>query len=179
MEDDEQVVVVDVDLRALVARDHVLEVEGVEVEVLLEPGLFENPGPGDLHPAEALRGDLRDPWSLRLSGSRGDELAGAGPAQSGAREVRHLQDLSCSSLPIPSVRPLYGTGEVLSHACTRFPRMTRCYIPPSHNHHIKRGGGTGPMKPRQPPRTRSGEGANSSRCRFFLTKCLEDVGRAF
>ena len=41
VEDDEQVVVVDVDLRPLVAREDVLEVEGVEVEVLLEPGALE------------------------------------------------------------------------------------------------------------------------------------------
>ena len=38
VQDDEQVVGVLVDLRPLVARQHVLEVEGVEVEVLLEPG---------------------------------------------------------------------------------------------------------------------------------------------
>src|SRR5918996_6528069 len=47
-------------------------------------------------------------------------------------------------------------------------RCTHWYIPRPHNRHIERGGGTGPKKPRQPPR--KGKGANSSRW-----ICLEDV----
>jgi hypothetical protein len=41
VEDDEEVVVVDVDLRPLVAREDVLEVERVEVEVLFQPAALE------------------------------------------------------------------------------------------------------------------------------------------
>ena len=53
VQDDEQVVVVLVDLRPLVAREHVLEVEGVEVEVLLEPGGLERRRALDVDPAQA------------------------------------------------------------------------------------------------------------------------------
>ena len=60
VEDDEQVVVVDVDLRPLVAREHVLEVEGVEVEVLLEPGALERARALDVDPAQAGGVDLLD-----------------------------------------------------------------------------------------------------------------------
>jgi hypothetical protein len=50
---DEQVVVVLVDLRALVARADVLVVEGMEVEVLLQPGLLERARALDVDPAQA------------------------------------------------------------------------------------------------------------------------------
>jgi hypothetical protein len=52
VQDDEQVVVVDVDLRALVAREDVLVVEGVEVEVLLEPRAVDLARALDVDPAE-------------------------------------------------------------------------------------------------------------------------------
>ena len=71
VEDDEEVVVVDVDLRPLVAREHVLEVEGVEVEVLLQPGALERAGVLDVDPAQAGGVDLLDVRGLRLSGGGG------------------------------------------------------------------------------------------------------------
>src|SRR4051794_9350510 len=58
VQDAEQVVVVDVDLRPLVAREDVLEVEGMEVEVLLEPGALQRPRVLDVDPAEAAPLDL-------------------------------------------------------------------------------------------------------------------------
>ena len=67
VQDDEQVVVVLVDLRPLVAGEHVLEVEGVEVEVLLQPGALERAGALDVDPAQALGVDLLDVRRLRLS----------------------------------------------------------------------------------------------------------------
>ena len=70
VEDDEEVVVVDVDLRPLVAREDVLEVEGVEVEVLLEPGALERAGALDVDPAQAGGVDLLDVRGLRLSAAR-------------------------------------------------------------------------------------------------------------
>ena len=59
MEDDEQVVVVDVELRALVPGVDVLPVERVEVEVLLEPLAVGEAGILDVDPAEAT--GLDDP----------------------------------------------------------------------------------------------------------------------
>ena len=54
VQDDEEVVVVLVDLRALVARGDVLVVEGVELEVLLEPGAVDRAGPLDVDPAQPV-----------------------------------------------------------------------------------------------------------------------------
>jgi len=54
VQDDEQVVVVDVDLRPLVAREDVLEVEGVELEVLFQPGALERASLLDVDPAQAI-----------------------------------------------------------------------------------------------------------------------------
>ncbi len=70
MENDEQVVVVDVDLRALIAGEDVLEVEGVEVEVLLQPAALERPGVLDVDPAQVLGVDLLDVGGLGLSRRR-------------------------------------------------------------------------------------------------------------
>jgi len=55
VEDDEDVVVVGVELRALVARVDVLEVERVEVEMLLEPFAVRQARLFDVDPAEAAR----------------------------------------------------------------------------------------------------------------------------
>ena len=57
VQDDEQVVGVLVDLRPLVARHDVLEVERVEVEVLGEPGALEHRRLLDVQPAQAGVGD--------------------------------------------------------------------------------------------------------------------------
>ncbi len=71
VEDDEEVVVVDVDLRALVARADVLVVERVELEVLLEPRLVDGPGTLDVDPAQAFAlDDLYVRLSAGLSGVR-------------------------------------------------------------------------------------------------------------
>src|SRR5215203_274737 len=76
VEDDEEVVVVDVDLRPLVAREDVLEVKRVELEVLLEPAALERSRPLDVDPAQAVRVDLLDVWLLWLRRRRlRDELA--------------------------------------------------------------------------------------------------------
>ena len=53
VQDDEQVARVLVDLRALVAREHVLEVERVEVELLREPGALDRRRALDVDPAQA------------------------------------------------------------------------------------------------------------------------------
>ena len=52
VQDDEEVVLVLVDLRALVAREDVLVVERVEVEVLLEPGAIDRARALDVDPAQ-------------------------------------------------------------------------------------------------------------------------------
>src|SRR4029453_7434026 len=79
-----------IDLRALVARQHVLEVEPVELEVLLEPAPLERARALDLDPAQALAGDRLYVrlLALRRRRRRG-ELAAARPSQPGLREVRH------------------------------------------------------------------------------------------
>ena len=64
VQDDEQVVVVLVDLRPLVARQDVLVVERVELEVLLEPGAVERAGALDVDPAQAA---VLDDLYVRLS----------------------------------------------------------------------------------------------------------------
>ena len=73
VEDDEEVVVVDVDLRPLVAGEDVLEVERVEVEVLLEPGALQRARVLDVDPAQAGSVDLLDVGGLWLSRSSGDD----------------------------------------------------------------------------------------------------------
>jgi hypothetical protein len=100
VQDDEQVVVVRVDLGSLVARQHVLEVEGVEVELLLQPGALDRRGALDVDPpqARALNGfDLGGALAL-LSGR--DELGAAVAAQPGLWKARHRcssRSLGCSS----------------------------------------------------------------------------------
>ena len=97
VQDAEQVLVVDVDLRPLVAREDVLEVERVEVEVLLQPGALQRSGVLDVDPAQAAPLDLLDPRGLGLSDlGRRDEPAATRAPQAWFREVRHL--------PLPSSR---------------------------------------------------------------------------
>ena len=55
VQDDEDVVVVLVELGPIVARVHVLVVERVEVELLLEPLTIGEPGRLDMDPPDALR----------------------------------------------------------------------------------------------------------------------------
>jgi len=85
VQDDEQVVVVLVELRALVAREDVLVVERVELEALLQPRLVDRPRTLDVDPAEAgastistrgssrsgVRSAVRDRAERRPKGDRG------------------------------------------------------------------------------------------------------------
>ena len=63
VQDDEQVLVVLIDLRALVARQHVFVVQRMEVEVLLQPGAIDGAGALDVDPAQP---DLLDDLGLGL-----------------------------------------------------------------------------------------------------------------
>src|SRR6201996_3308071 len=97
VQDAEQVLVVDVDLRPLVAREDVLEVERVEVEVLLEPGALKGTRMLDVDPTKATPLDLLDPRCLGLNDlGRSDEPAATTASQPWFREVRHP--------PLPSTR---------------------------------------------------------------------------
>jgi hypothetical protein len=89
VQDDEQVAVVLVDLRALVAREHVLVVELVEVEALLEPGLVRGARALDVDPAEA--GGLDDVGARIVALDRGVRRRRAKePAKAWLGEARHV-----------------------------------------------------------------------------------------
>ena len=75
VQDDEQVVGVLVDLRPLVAREDVLEVEGVEVELLLQPGALERRRALDVDPAQAGALDRLDLGLALARLSRRGEIA--------------------------------------------------------------------------------------------------------
>jgi hypothetical protein len=103
VQDDEQIVGVLVDLRALVARQDVLEVEGVESELLLEPRALEGRGALDVDPTQPLGGDRLD-VGLALRGLRRGrgELAGTGgPSYPRLGEVPHRLHRRSSSLRPP------------------------------------------------------------------------------
>ena len=85
MQDDEDVVVVRVELRALVARVDVLVVEGVEVEALLEPLAVGQSGLFDVDPAEACGLDDLRLGDVYLAGQQ-DTAGRDGTAKSRARE---------------------------------------------------------------------------------------------
>jgi hypothetical protein len=88
VENDEEVVVVLVDLRALVARADVLVVERVELEVLLEPGAVDRPGALDVDPAKAV---ALDGLYARLSLRRGLRAVDTRPSrapETGLRKAR-------------------------------------------------------------------------------------------
>ena len=70
VENDEEVVLVLVDLRPLIARQDVLVVERVELEVLLEPGAIDGPGPLDVDPAEAVTSTVSTFGSRLVAGRR-------------------------------------------------------------------------------------------------------------
>ena len=93
VQDDEQVVVVLVDLRALVARVDVLVVERVEVEALLEPGLVGGTRALDVDPAQPGRLDDLGAGLLGLRrGGVGAARARAAPTDPGLGQVRHGAD---------------------------------------------------------------------------------------
>jgi hypothetical protein len=79
VQDDEQVLVVLVDLRALVAREDVLVVERVEVEALLQPRLVDRARALDVDPAKPRRLDDLDARLVALRSVVGDARA-RGPA---------------------------------------------------------------------------------------------------
>jgi hypothetical protein len=90
VQDDEQVALVLVDLRALVAREDVLVVQRVEVEVLLEPGAVDLAGALDVDPAQALGLDDLDVRGVRLDRARDAIAARArGPTERGTWQSRH------------------------------------------------------------------------------------------
>jgi hypothetical protein len=89
---DEQVVVVLVDLRALVAREDVLVVERMELEALLQPRLVDRSRALDVDPAQA---EGLDDLDARLVRGRG-ALSGARPpgaaTEGGPGQARHGPD---------------------------------------------------------------------------------------
>ena len=74
VQDDEQVLGVLVDLRPLVARQDVLVVERVEVEVLLEPGAVDRRRALDVDPAQTV---VLDDLDVGLGGRRWSALPSA------------------------------------------------------------------------------------------------------
>jgi hypothetical protein len=86
VQDHEEVVLVLVDLRALIAREDVLVVEGMEVEVLLEPRAVDDPRALDVDPAQPPGLQELDVGCLGLL-RRPDDGATSTPAQAG--QVRH------------------------------------------------------------------------------------------
>src|SRR5919106_3014010 len=132
--------------------------------MLLEPPPLERARVLDLDPAQALAGDRLDVRLAPLRRRRGRGKLGAprGPSQPGLREVRHR---SCSS----HTRRRTSAASKTTGPCAR-ERERLVYCAATYRH-IERGGGTGPKKPRQPPR--KGKGANSSRW-----ICLEDVSES-
>src|SRR5256885_5030697 len=90
VEHDEQVAVVLVDLGALVAREDVLVIQRVEVEVLLQPGAIAGPGPLDVDPAQAVGLDGLDVGGLRLGRAGWDVGAGTDRStKAGLGQARH------------------------------------------------------------------------------------------
>ena len=93
MQDDEQVVVVLVDLRALVAREDVLVVQGVEGrEMLLQPRAVDRARALDVDPAHPVRFDDLYARRLRLGGPDGDAAGTRGPTQARLGQGRHASD---------------------------------------------------------------------------------------
>ena len=91
VQDDEQVVVVLVDLRALVAREDVLVVEGVELEALLEPRLVDGARALDVDPAQAGRLDDLDTrlLALRLARLQSGACARGATTERALGQARH------------------------------------------------------------------------------------------
>ena len=90
VEDDEDVVVIRVELRALVARVDVLEIERVEIEVLLEPFAMRQARLFDVDPAEPARLDDRRFGCLYVSGQdRTAARRGAAQQRAWKRQVGH------------------------------------------------------------------------------------------
>src|SRR5919204_2941921 len=84
--------------------------------------------------------------------------------------------------PSPPYQPVSGLKPLTRTTCGAFAALpaclgakaaheNNCYLPRPHSHHIERGGGTGPMKPRQPPRGL----AVAGRCQFQQVESLGDV----
>ena len=154
VQDDEQVVVVLVDLRALVARGDVLVVERVEVEVLLEPGAVDRARALDVDPAQAVRPRrprLRRPQARRPCDDLDREHA-ADATEAGLGQVRHggLRGSSCHRMAIFGLEDCLAAMQSMPPARVAIRRTRWLYCPTDIAVHIQRGGGTGPMKPRQP-----------------------------
>src|SRR4051794_1795924 len=144
VQDDEEVVVVLVDLRALVAREHVLVVEGMELEALLEPRAVGRPRALDVVPAEAGGLDDLDARLLALRCARRLEAAARAATTEGCpRDAGHARD---------SVgrRSASSGFEFYDVAATSSLRTSAGFATVWRAVRIQRGGGTGPTKPRQP-----------------------------
>ncbi len=90
VQDDEQVVLVLVDLRTLVAGEDVLVVQRVKAEVLLEPGAIGLARLDDVDPAQAVVFDDLDVGGLRLRSASDGRTAAAGrPPQAGLGQAGH------------------------------------------------------------------------------------------
>ena len=89
VQDDEDVVVVRVELRALVAGVDVLEVERVELEVLLEPLAVGQAGLFDVDPAEAGGLDDLRVGDLYVAGQDRATRDATAEARAWERQVRH------------------------------------------------------------------------------------------
>src|SRR6476469_8583658 len=152
---DEQVVVVLVDLRALIAAEDVLVVEVVEVEVLLEPRAVGERGALDVDPAQRRRAfdgrlDDLDVGTLGLSGERVRATRPRRSSQPGLGQVRHgdfearlrSRRSASDSLRLPVYLPDPAP-----------PPQRDARVDDDIAGHIQRSGGTGPMKLRQPPAT--------------------------
>ena len=89
VQDDEEVLGVLVDLRALVARGHVLVVERMELEVLLEPRAVDRAGPLDVDPPQPMGLDgLYVGLRAAVSGMRVSPDTG-GSAEAWTRDAWH------------------------------------------------------------------------------------------
>ena len=114
VQDAEQVVVVLVDLRALVAREDVLVVERVELEALLEPGAVDLARALDVDPAEAGRLDDLDARLLALgraaSAPRARGRAGRTGSWAGSACLRLSGSSVGSSITVSILRRLRNSG---------------------------------------------------------------------
>ena len=128
VQDDEQVVVVLVDLRALVAREDVLVVERVELEVLLEPGALRGARALDVDPAKPAPLDGLD-LGLGASSRRAESTR--------ARAERLRRGFGRLGI---------GSEGVVQHVHVSHSTSRWWYPAALHSRCIERGGGTWPCE---------------------------------
>src|SRR4029079_14411430 len=116
--------------RPLVAGRHVLVVEGVELEMLLEPGAIDGGGALDVDPTEPAE---LDGLYVRLSRDRSEGRIG--PRASGAPEAR-----------LRKARHRVKAGRRLRAPQRGFYPRSAVSCPSRHSRCIKRGGGIWPIE---------------------------------